>query len=56
MIRESAKTIRIMKEFEEALLDVEINVNNHPISYVEDDIQLNMLTSNSMVLGRNLNP
>ena len=39
-------------EPKEALLDVEINVNNHPLTYVEDDIQLNVLTPNSMILGR----
>ena len=56
MIRESAKTTKIIKEFEEALHDVEINVNNQTLPYTEDDIQLNVLTSNSMVLGRNLSP
>lgn len=39
-------------EPKEALLDVEINVNNHPLTYVEEDIQLNVLTPNSMILGR----
>lgn len=39
-------------EPKEALLDVEINVNNHPLTYVEDDIQLNVLTPNSMILGQ----
>ena len=41
-------------EFEEILLDVEINLNNRPLTHVEDDIQLNVLTSNSMILGRNV--
>ena len=41
-------------EFEETLLDVEINLNNRPLTYVEDDIQLNVLTPNSIILGRDV--
>ena len=41
-------------ELEEILLDVEINFNNRPLTYVEDDIQLNVLTSNSMILKRDV--
>ena len=36
-------------EFEEVILDVEIALNNRPLSYVEDDIQLPVLTPNSMM-------
>ena len=36
-------------EFEEVILDVEIALNNRPLSYVEDDIQLPILTPNSMM-------
>ena len=39
-------------ELEEILLDVEINLNNRPLTYVVDDIQLNVLTTNSMLVGR----
>lgn len=35
-------------EFEKILLDVEINLNNCLLTYIEDDIQLNVLTPNSM--------
>ena len=34
------------------LLDVEINVNNRPLTYIEEDIQYPILTSNNMILGR----
>ena len=39
-------------ELEEVLLDVEINVNNRPLTYIEEDIQYPILTPNSMILGR----
>lgn len=39
-------------ELEEVLLDVEINVNNRPLTYIEEDIQYPILTSNNMILGR----
>ena len=38
----------------EILHDVEINLTNGPLTYVEDDIQLNVLTTNSMILGRDV--
>ena len=41
-------------ELEEILLDVEINLNNCPLTYVVDDIQLNVLTTNSMIVGRDV--
>ncbi len=39
-------------ELEEVLLDVEIAVNNRPLSYVEDDVQLPILTPNLMMYGQ----
>ena len=41
-------------ELKEILFDVEINLTNLPLTYVEDDIQLNLLTTNSMILGRDV--
>ena len=35
-------------ELEDVLLDVEVTLNNRPLDYVEDDIQLPLLTPNSM--------
>jgi len=37
------------EELQEVLLDVEINLNNRPLSYVEDDVQLPLLTPNSLL-------
>ena len=36
-------------ELEEVVLDVEVALNNRPLSYLEDDIQLPALTPNSML-------
>ena len=39
-------------ELDEILLDVEINMNYRPLTYIEEDIQYPILTPNSMILGR----
>ena len=39
-------------ELEEVILDVEVTLNNRPLTYVEDDIQLPVLTPNTMMLGQ----
>ena len=45
------------KELQEVLLDVEITLNNRPLSYVEDDVQMYLLTPNAMLfLNNNLLP
>ena len=45
------------KELQEVLLDVEITLNNGPLSYVEDDMQMHLLTPNAMLfLNGNLLP
>ena len=38
-------------ELEEVILDIELALNNRPLSYVEDDVQLPILTSNVMMFG-----
>ena len=38
------------KELEEMLLDIEIVLNNRPLSYVESDIQMPILTPNSLMM------
>ncbi len=40
------------KEMQEVLLDVQIVVNNRPLSYCEDDIQLPVLTPNTLIFGK----
>ena len=37
------------KELPEVLLDVEITLNNRPLSYVDDDVQMPLLTPNAML-------
>lgn len=39
-------------ELEEVILDVEVTVNNWPLSCVEDDVQLPILTPNSLLFGQ----
>ena len=39
-------------ELELVLLDVEVNLNNRPLTYIKDDIQYSIVTPNSMLLDR----
>ena len=39
-------------ELEEVILDVEVTLNNRPLGYVEEDVQLPLLTPNTMQFGR----
>ena len=41
-------------ELVEVLLDIEIVMNNRPLNYVEDDIQLPLLTPNVLIHGVNI--
>ena len=36
------------------MLDIEVNLNNRPLPYIEDDISHQPLTSNSILLGRDV--
>ena len=36
-------------ELKEVVLDIEITINNQPLSYVEDDVELPILTPNSIL-------
>ena len=47
-------SVGLQYKLEEILLGVEINFNNHSPTYIQDNIQLNVLTPNSMILGRNV--
>ena len=38
-------------ELEEVLMEIEIKLNSRPLSYVEDDIEMQILTPNAMILG-----
>jgi hypothetical protein len=39
-------------ELEEIIIDVETTLNSRPLCYVEDDVQLPLLTPNSMLFGQ----
>ena len=41
-------------ELQSILLDIQIILNNRPLSYCEDDIQLPILTPNAMVYGKTM--
>ena len=43
------RAVPTWKELTEVMLDIEIALNNRPLSYVEDDIQLQTLTPNVLV-------
>ena len=43
-------------EYEEVLLDVEINLRNRQLTYIEDDVQFQILTPNSMIQRRHARP
>ena len=39
-------------ELQDVLLDIETALNNRPLSYLDDDIQIPVLTPNSLMFGR----
>ena len=40
------------EELKDVILDVEISLNNCPLTYVEDDSEVSVLTLNAMILGQ----
>ena len=36
------------------MLDIEPTLNNCPMTYVEDDVQLPLLTPNTLIHGKNI--
>ena len=38
-------------EFEDVLLDIEITLNNRPLTYIEDDVEMPLLTPNTLIHG-----
>ena len=42
------------KEFEEIVLDIEVTLNNRLLMYVEEDIQMPVLTPNKLLYGQPL--
>ena len=52
LFKSLGKTSLSWNELESVLLDVEVNLNNRPLTYIEDDIQYQILTPISMLLGQ----
>ena len=44
----------VFKALKEVLLKVKVILNNRPLSYMEDDIQLPALTANMIIHGTNI--
>ena len=42
------------KEFEEIVLDIEVTLNKRPLMYVEEDIQMPVLTPHALLYGQPL--
>ena len=42
------------KGFEEIVVDIEVTLNNRPLMYVEEDIQMPVLTPNTLLYGQPL--
>ena len=43
-----------ISELEEIVLDIEINLNNRPLTYVDNDTELPILTPNSLIYGHSI--
>ena len=54
LYKSNGKSLLTWPELEEVLLDVEVNLNNGPLTYIEEDIEYSVLTPNSMILRRNI--
>ena len=52
MYKVIGKALLSREELEDVLLDVELCVNNRPLSYVEDDVEMPILTPNVMMFGQ----
>ena len=44
-----------VKELEEVILDIEVNLNNRPLTYLEEDIEYPVLTPNILIHGQKVN-
>ena len=52
LFKSLGKTSLIWNELEMVLLDVEVNLNNRPLTHIVDDVQCPILISNCILLGR----
>ena len=54
MYKSTGSSILAWNEFEEVLLDIELTLNNRPLIYVEDNVQLPVLAPNILIHGMNI--
>ena len=52
LYRATGKAKPTKQELEEVILDTEINLNNRPLMYIDDDIQFPVLTPNILIHGQ----
>ena len=55
MCRTIGKAQLTWAELQEVLLDIEIILNNRPLTYIEEEIDYPILTPNSLILERDVN-
>ena len=55
LYRTIGKAMMTWAKLEELLLDIEIILNNRPLTYIEEVIDYSILTPNSLILGRDVN-
>ena len=48
------KPLLTQSQLEEVLPDVEVNLNNQPSTYIEEDLEYSVLAQNSVILGRDI--
>ena len=54
MYKSFGSSMLTWNEFEEVLLDIELTLSNRPLIYVEDDVQLLLLTPNALIHRMNI--
>ena len=48
------KSLLTWSDLEEVLSDIEVNLNNQPLTHIEEDLEYSVLTLNSMILRRDI--
>ena len=52
LYKATGRAILTKKELQEVILDTEINLNNRPLMYIDDDIQFPVLAPNILIHGQ----
>ena len=54
MYKSIGNSMLTWNKFEKLLLDIELILNNRPLIYVEDNVQLQVLTPNTLIHRMNI--